>query len=204
MQLFDSTSSPFVRKVNIVIRELGLEARIERLAQDAHPVRRDAHLMRFNPLGQVPTLVLDDGCVLCDSRVICEYLDQLGEGRIFPREGPARWGALAWQSLADGLLDAAILMRYEANARPPQYRWEGWEAAQWAKVESVLQSLARAAPSLGDRLNIGTLSIACALGYLDFRFPERAWRPQRSALADWFGRMSMHPSIEATLPRPRT
>ncbi|RZL87775.1 MAG: glutathione S-transferase [Variovorax sp.] len=204
MQLFDSTSSPFVRKVNIAIHELGLESRVERLSQNAHPVQRDENLVRFNPLGQVPALVLDDDSVLCDSRVICEYLDQLGEGCIFPRQGPARWKALAWQSLADGLLDAAILMRYEANARPPQYRWAGWEAAQWAKVESVLQSLERAAPALGERLHIGTLSIACALGYLDFRFPERVWRPEHSALADWFTRISLHPSIQATQPRPRT
>lgn len=204
MQLFDSTSSPFVRKVNIVIHELGLENRVQRLSQNAHPVQRDDNLVRFNPLGQAPTLVLDDGSVLCDSRVICEYLDQLGEGRIFPREGPARWKALAWQSLADGLLDAAILMRYEANARPPQYRWAGWETAQWAKVDSVLLALERAAPAFGDRLHIGTLSIACALGYLDFRFAERGWRPECRALADWFARYSSLPPIQATQPRPRS
>lgn len=204
MQLFDSTSSPFVRKVNIVIHALGLERRVERLSQNAHPVRRDDNLVRFNPLGQVPTLVLEDGSVLCDSRVICEYLDRLGDGRIFPREGFERWRALTWQSLADGVLDAAILMRYEENARPPQYRWAGWQAAQWAKVESVLQSLDGAASGIGESLHIGTLSIACALGYLDFRFPERAWRPDHGALADWFARISLHPSIQATLPRPRT
>ncbi|WP_077001651.1 glutathione S-transferase [Variovorax sp. KK3] len=204
MQLFDSTSSPFVRKVNIVIHELGLGDRVERLSQNAHPVQRDAHLVGFNPLGQVPALVLDDGSVLCDSRVICEYLDRLGQGRIFPAEGPARWQALAWQSLADGLLDAAILMRYEANARPAEYRWTGWEAAQWAKVASVLQALERAAPSFDTRWDIGIISIACALGYLDFRFPERAWRTEHAALAQWYARVALRPSFDATAPRPRT
>lgn len=203
MQLFDSTSSPFVRKVNIVIHELGLGDRVQRLAQNAHPVQRDEHLVGFNPLGQVPALVLEDGSVLCDSRVICEYLDRLGQGRLFPADGPARWQALAWQSLADGLLDAAILMRYEANARPPEYRWAGWEAAQWAKVSSVLVSLEQAVPAFDSRWDIGTITIACALGYLDFRFPERAWRAAHPALAHWFARVSLRPSIEATVPRPR-
>lgn len=204
MKLFDSSSSPFVRKVNVVIHALGLHDRIERLGQRAHPVDRDQNLVRHNPLGQVPTLLLDDGTVLSDSRVICEYLDRLAGGAIFPSDGPARWKALTWQSHADGLLDAAIALRYEGHTRPAALRWDGWQEAQWAKIESVLAAMDAAAPSFGMRLDIGGVSCACALGYLDFRFGERPWREQWPAAERWYTTMAMHPSFLATQPRPRT
>jgi len=203
MKLFDSSSSPFVRKVNVVIHALGLESRIERLVQAAHPINRDARLVRHNPLGQVPALVLDDGSVLSDSRVICEYLDHLAAGGLFPAAGAARWQALTWQSLADGLLDAAILLRYEHNVRPEPQRWPGWVEAQWAKIDSVLDALDAAAPKLSTQLDIGTLSCACALGYLDFRFQDSAWRARRPAAAEWAARMAAHPSLRATEPQAR-
>lgn len=203
MKLFDSSSSPFVRKVNVVIHAHGLGDRIERLAQAAHPIDRDANLVHHNPLGQVPTLVLDDGSVLSDSRVICEYLDALGGGGLFPAADAARWRALTWQSLADGLLDAAILIRYESNIRPERQRWSAWIEGQWAKIHSVLAALDIAAPNLEARLEIGTLSLACALGYLDFRFADVPWRARYPAAAEWYARMAIHPSVRATEPKPR-
>lgn len=203
MKLFDSSSSPFVRKVNVVIHALGLQDRVERLDQRAHPVDRDQNLVRHNPLGQVPALVLDDGAVLTDSRVICEYLDSLAGGHIFPPVGPARWNALTWQSQADGLLDAALLLRYEGHTRPAALRWDGWEQAQWAKIDSVLAAMDAAAPSFETRLDIGTLSCACALAYLDFRFAEHPWRGRWPAAAQWYAAMAAHPSLVATQPRPR-
>lgn len=204
MKLFDSSSSPFVRKVNIVIHALNLIAQFERLPQSAHPVQRDANLVRYNPLGQVPALVLDDGEVLADSRVICEYLNDLGRGKIFPPSGAARWRALRLQSLADGLLDAAILIRYERNARPAEHIWTGWIDAQWAKVTCALRAMEDEAAAFGDRFDIGTLTCACALGYLDFRFPEHAWRRSHPRLAVWCQEFNRHPAMVATLPQPRT
>src|SRR5260221_10537422 len=116
MKLFFSPASPFVRKVLVVAIELGMEGRIERLPSAVHPVNRDQAVVAKNPLGQVPTLLLDDGTPLHDSRVICEYLDaQAGGARLFPAPGAARWQALTEQSVADGLLDAAILSRYELS-----------------------------------------------------------------------------------------
>lgn len=111
MKLFYSPTSPFVRKVMVVAHELGLADRLERLPSAAHPVNRDKSIISHNPLGQVPTLLTDDGQVLADSRVICEYLDDLAGGGLFPKAGAARWRALVDQTLGDGLLGAALLAR---------------------------------------------------------------------------------------------
>ena len=186
MKLHFSGASPFVRKVMICAIELGLDGKIDKLAAAAHPVNRDASIVANNPLGQVPTLVTDDGNILYDSRVICEYLDTLAGGSLFPKAGPARLVALVEQSLADGLLDAAILVRYERVARPETLKWEAWEQGQLDKIRCALDKLEAAASGFPSRLDIGTITIACALGYLDFRFPELAWRQGREALAAWF------------------
>ncbi|MGD9942168.1 MAG: glutathione S-transferase [Burkholderiaceae bacterium] len=203
MKLFDSSSSPFVRKVNVVIHELQLDELIERLPQSAHPVQRDAKLVAHNPLGQVPTLLLDDGEMLCDSRVICEYLDRVGRGTIFPQEPAQRWRALTLQSLADGLLDAAILIRYETMVRPESQQSAAWIDGQRAKIASVLEAIERSAADFGERFDIGTLTCGCALGYLDFRYADWPWRAASPSAAEWFERFSQRPSMLATVPRPR-
>lgn len=203
MKLFDSSSSPFVRKVNVVIHALGLGERIERLSQAAHPVHRDARLVRHNPLGQVPALVLADGRVLADSRVVCEYLDRLGGGALHGVDDASRWRALRLQSLADGLLDAAILIRYERNARPPERQWDGWIDAQRAKIDSALDAIEAEAGDFGERFDIGTIACCCALGYLDFRFDSLRWREGRPLAAAWFARFGEHPAMRATRPRER-
>ncbi len=201
MKLHYSPASPFVRKVMICAIELGLEPRIERLPAAAHPVNRDGTIIASNPLGQVPTFFTDDGTVLYDSRVICEYLDTLAGGSLFPAAGPARWSALVEQSLADGLLDAALLTRYERIARPEPLKWADWETGQLNKIRCALGKLESSAPSFRARLDIGTITIACALGYLDFRFPELGWREGRDALAGWFADTSARPSLAATVPK---
>ena len=122
MKLYFSPTSPYVRKCLVSAHELGLVDRIQLLAANAHPVQRDATLIASNPLGKVPTLLTDDGTPLYDSRVICEYLDHLAGGSLFPRTGDARWAALTLQSLADGMLDAALLARYEQAVRPEPLR----------------------------------------------------------------------------------
>ena len=200
MKLFYSAASPFVRKVMVVAHVHGLADRLERLPGKAHPVERDADIVAQNPIGQVPTLVLDDGGALADSRVICEYLDDLGGGHLFPR-GPERWRALAAQSLADGLLDAALLCRYERTARPAERQWDGWEAGQTAKITAALAVMEREAAALGERLDIGTITYGCALGYLDLRFPALDWRAGHPGLKGWFAAFDERPEMRATRPQ---
>ena len=200
MQLFHSHTSPFVRKVMVVAHEVGLADRIALLPSAVHPTNRDGTVLAHHPLAQVPTLIGDDGAVLADSRVICEYLDALGQGSLFPKEGPARWTALSEQSTADGLLDAALLIRYELTARSESERSAAWIAGQEAKIASVLAAFERAAPGLGTRVDIGTIAIACALGYLDLRFADLGWRAGHPALDAWFAPFAERPSMVATRP----
>ena len=118
MKILYSPASPFVRKCLVAAHELGLDDRIERVPVTAHPVNRDPSIVALNPLGKVPTLLTDDGAVLYDSRVICEYLNAQGDGHLIPSRAPERWQVLTAQSLADGIMDAAVLTRYETAVRP--------------------------------------------------------------------------------------
>ncbi|MET0527984.1 MAG: glutathione S-transferase [Microvirga sp.] len=200
MKVYFSPASPFVRKVLVAAHELGLSDRIERLACAAHPINRDMDIVAHNPLGQVPTFFTDDGRVLYDSRVICEYLDSLGQGRLLG-SGDVRWQALTEQSLADGLLDAALLARYETAVRPEALRWDAWTRSQLDKVNSALDHLEKSVAQFGDRVDIGTITTACGLGYLDFRFPDLGWRTSRPQLARWFTEFEKRPAMKATSPR---
>ncbi|CAB3795318.1 glutathione S-transferase family protein [Pararobbsia alpina] len=196
MKIHYSPTSPFVRKVLVAGAELGFE--MERLPSAANPVTRDQTIVATNPLGQVPTLFTDDGMVLYDSRVICEYLDALAGGnRLFPAPGAARWERLTEQSLADGLLDAALLMRYERVMRPDEMFFKPWQRGQHEKVTSALARLESWAPGFGERVDIGTISIACALAYLDLRFPDEGWR-RHTTLAAWYERFSARESMQRT------
>ena len=153
-----------------------------------------------NPLGQIPTVVTDDGIVLYDSRVICEYLNALGDGRLIPAHGPARWTALVEQSLADGITDAAVLMRYETVARPENLRWSDWTAGQLDKVTCGLAEIERRAAGFATRVDIGTITVGCALGYIDFRYASLAWREKCPDAAAWFERFGARDSMVATRP----
>ncbi|RKP47695.1 glutathione S-transferase family protein [Pararobbsia silviterrae] len=196
MKVYYSPFSPFVRKVLVSAAELGFE--VERLDSAAHPIARDPKIISTNPLGQVPTFFADDGTELYDSRVVCEYLDvQAGGNKLIPAAGPARWQRLVEQSVADGLLDAALLMRYEQVIRPDGLRFEPWQRGQHEKVVSVLDRLEAWAPTFGDRVDIGTISIACGLAYLDLRFPEEPWRT-RPGLAEFYARFSERESMIST------
>ncbi len=197
MKLFHSATSPFVRKVMVAAHELGLAERIETLPSAAHPVTRDGRVLSVHPLAQVPTLILDGGTAIADSRVICEYLDVLGGGQLFPASGPARWTALNLQSTADAVLDAALLIRYELTARPESERSQAWMDGQGAKITSALDWFERQADTLGS-VTIGTIALACALGYLDLRFSEVGWREGRPGLAAWFSGFSERASMRAT------
>jgi glutathione S-transferase len=183
----------------VIAHELGLADRIEKLPSAAGPVARDQTIIPSNPLGQVPTFIADDGQVLFDSRVICEYLNELGGGALFPA-GKARWQVLTEQAMADGMLGAALLARYEGALRPEALRWNDWVQGQLGKVHDGLALIEKNAAALADRLDIGTITIGCALGYLDFRFPELDWRAAHPGTAAWYETFSQRPSMQATKP----
>ncbi|MEK0083630.1 glutathione S-transferase [Benzoatithermus flavus] len=201
MKLHSNPASPFGRKVKVTAIETGLFDRLEINNVQTSAVGPDLGLVADNPLGKIPCLVLDDGSALYDSRVICEYLDTLhGGARLFPAEGPARWTALRLQALGDGIMDAAILARYETFLRPENLRWPAWVDGQLDKVVRALDRLEAEADELGKRLDIGTIALACALGYLDFRFAAMSWRSTRPRLAAWFELFAARESMLRTLP----
>ncbi len=198
MKLFFAAASPFARKVTVCAAELGVA--LDRVPGTPHPINRDRAIVASNPLGKVPTAIADVGTVLYDSRVICEYVDALGGGSLFPAAGAARWRALTDQALADGLMDAGILLRYEALTRPAELQSADWKAGQMDKVTCALDELERQSAGLGDRVDIGTITIGCALGWLDFRFGDLGWRNGRPGLAAWFAAFDSRPSMAATRP----
>lgn len=202
MRLLFAPTSPFVRKVMICAHLTGQAGRIERLESAAHPVRRDPRIAAHNPLAKVPTLILDDGQALYDSRVICEYLASLADGHaIFPAPGPHRWTALTRQALGDGLLDAALLARYELTARPPEVQWPTWREALLTKVAASLEAIETIAAELSQaQPTIGEIAIGCGLGYLDFRFTELDWRSRCPKAAQWNEQFQRLPAMHATRP----
>lgn len=202
MQLLYAPTSPYVRKVMASAHLLGLVDRIALLDSAAHPIDRDPRITAHNPMAKVPTLILEDGQALYDSRVICEYLDGIAPGYgLFPKAAPARWQALTRQALGDGLLDAALLARYELTARPPEKQWDAWRSAQLAKVRACLDDIERQAHALATHdPNIGEVALACGLGYLDFRFGELDWRATHPRTAQWNARIQALPAMQATVP----
>lgn len=197
VKLYFSPASPFVRKVRVTAHELGLGDGIELLSISLTPVSPHDGLRSSNPLGKMPALILDDGTALYDSPVICEYLDTLAGGnRIFPVAGVARWTALRRQALADGIMDAAVLTRYENAVRPKELRWQDWADSQFLKIRTALDVLED--ENLADAFDIGTISIACALSYLDLRFASEGWRASRPRLTAWAAAMAKRPSLAAT------
>jgi len=202
MRLLFAPTSPFVRKVMVCAHLTGQASSIERLDSAAHPVRRDPRIAAHNPLAKVPTLILEDGQALYDSRVICEYLaSQAGNGRIFPAPGAARWTALTRQAMGDGLLDAALLARYELTARPAEFQWPAWREALLTKVTACVDSIEAIAAELStDQPTIGEIAIGCGLGYLDFRFPDLDWRAQHPNAARWNEAFQALPAMQATRP----
>jgi glutathione S-transferase len=200
MKLYYSSASPFVRKVLVCAHELGIADRIELATTKVLPSEPNRDYARVSPVMKVPALERDDGPVLFDSVVICEYLDSLSKGsKLFPAVGEARWRALRLHALADGILEAAVLTRYENALRPAELRWKTWSEGQLLKVDQALDFLEQNARDL-EGMNIGTIAVGCALGYLDFRYAERKWRDGRPKLAAWFEAIAKRPSFEKTVP----
>jgi glutathione S-transferase len=196
-----SPASPYVRKVMVLALETGLAGKLEKVATTVSPTKPSQDVAKDNPLIKVPALVLDDGSSLFDSPVICEYLDSLhGGAKLFPASGAARWTALRRQALGDGILDAAILTRYE-SLRPDNLKWPDWTDGQMTKVRTALGVLEAEADKLGSTVDIGTITIGCALGYLDFRFAGENWRATHPKLATWYESFAARPSMKETVPQ---
>ncbi|WP_292895426.1 MULTISPECIES: glutathione S-transferase [unclassified Nitratireductor] len=202
LRVFFSPASPFVRKVFVAAHEKGIADQLEKLPSNAWPVKRDPVIVRENPSGKVPTALLDDGTALFDSRVICAYVDSMsGAMPLLPEDPAKRFQAMTLEALADSILDAALLCRYESVLRPSEFYWQLWHDSQMEKVDSGLDDLQkRWLPHLTGAPTLGSIAVACALGYLDFRFADKPWRKDRADLAAWFAEFSCRPSMKATMP----
>lgn len=203
MKLIGSTASPYVRKVRIVMAEKKLDYQF--LEEDVWSA--DTVIMQSNPLGKVPCLVMEGGEALFDSRVIVEYLDTLSPvGKLIATVGRERAEIKTWEALADGVLDALILARLEANwsGRTKAQRSPAWIERQQQKVQASLKAMSQ---GLGDKpfcagiyLSLADIAVGCALGYLDFRFPEIDWRTPYPNLAKLGEKLAQRPSFVDTKP----
>jgi glutathione S-transferase len=203
MKLIGSTSSPYVRKVRVVMAEKKLDYQF--VEEDVWAA--DTTIMHSNPLGKVPCLVMEGGEALFDSRVIVEYLDTLSPvGKLIPAVGRERAEVKTWEALADGVLDALILARLEAHwaGRPKAQRCQAWIDRQIAKTHTSLKAMSQ---GLGDKpfcagiyLSLADIAVGCALGYLDFRFPEIDWRTPYPNLAKLQEKLAQRASFADTVP----
>ncbi len=202
MTLFHNPASPYVRKVMVLLHETGQLDRVALHDCQLTPITPDATLNQDNPLGKIPALRLANSQVLYDSRVILDYLDQQHVGNpLIPREGSARWRRLTLAALADGILDASVLVRYEQVLRAPEKQSQPWLEGQRDKIRRALAELeAQAIAELASHFDIAAISVACALGYLDFRHPDLHWRQAQPQLAAWYAEVSQRASMLATQP----
>ena len=203
MKLIGSLTSPYVRKVRIVMAEKKLD--YEFVSEDVWSAATT--IAESNPLGKVPCLVMEGAEALFDSRVIVEYLDALSPvGKLIPSVGRERAGVKTWEALADGVLDAAILARLEATwtGRSAEQRSSAWIDRQLGKVHAAVQAmsvgLGEQAFCSGVHLSLSDISVGVALGYLDFRFPEIDWRNPHPNLHKLFDKLMQRPSFADTLP----
>lgn len=198
MKLYSNPVSPFARKARIIAHELSLKLEIVNIN-----ARNDEEFRRINPLKLIPALVLDDGSVLFDSPVICEYLNHLGGGKFFPgmsiwRHSSGRWKALGLQALADGVTDAAVAWRYEI-LESDERRNPDRVARSIATINAGLDAFERV--KFAEFPTIGEISIACGLGYIDLRHPQLDWRATRPQLAAWYEKFTQYPAMQATKPQ---
>ena len=198
MKLIFSGTSPFVRKVSVMLLETGLDARVEKETVAITPLNPGEVVPSANPLGKVPCLLTDIG-PLFDSRVITRYLDTLHDApKLYP-EGDALWPVLTLEATADGMLDAAVLMAYEARLRTEAQKSPEWVEAQWLKISRALSYLEANLDALKP-LTMASIAVASALGYLDFRHDDRQWRNRAPNLAAWEAAFAQRPSMLATQP----
>lgn len=203
MKLLGSTSSPYVRKVRVVMAEKKLDYAF--VTEDVWSA--DTHIAESNPLGKVPCLIMEGGEALFDSRVIVEYLDTLSPvGKLIPAVGRERAEIKTWEALADGVLDALVAARLEATwaGRTKAQRSQAWIDRQMGKTHSALKAMSQ---GLGDKpfcagihLTLADVAVGCALGYLDFRFPTLDWRSDYPNLTKLYEKLAQRPSFVDTQP----
>lgn len=197
--LLSASASPFVRKVRVLLLETGQD---DVTLQDVAttPVATAPEVAAANPVGKIPALIRDDGPAIYDSRVICRFLDDRAKAGLYPEH--QIWDTLTLEATGDGIMDAAVLMVYEARVRPEDMRYQPWLDAQWGKIARALDALdTRWMSHLHGPLDMGQIAICCALGYLDFRHPDKEWRKGRDALAAWEARFAERSSMRATIPQ---
>lgn len=201
MRLFHSPTTPFGRKVMVMLIETGQTGDTEVISASGSPIDPGSMPLGTNPLGKIPALELDDGTAIYDSRVICRFLDDRAGGKLYPAK-PRLWNTLTLEATADGMLDAAILMLYETRIRPEDKRFDGWVEGQWAKIARALDALeGRWMGHLNGPLDMGQIAVACALSYLDFRHDVRNWRAGHPKLASWHEAFAERESMKATEPQ---
>ena len=201
MKLIGSVTSPFVRKVRVVMAEKKLDFTFIQ----ENVWAPDTTIQHTNPLGKVPCLVMEDGSTLYDSRVIAEYLDTLTPVcKLLPPNGRERAEVKVWEALADGVLDAAVLVRLEKTLRPEAQQSQDWIERQWAKVHAGLRAMSEGLGEspfcMGNHYTLADVAVGCALGWIAFRFPEVAWRGDYPNLARLFEKLSERPSFKDTIP----
>ena len=202
MKLIGSLTSPYVRKARVVLAEKKLE--YEFVLEDVWA--QDSTVQQYNPLGKIPCLIMDDGGALFDSRVIVEYLDTLSPvGRLLPQSGRERAAVKCWEAIADGILDAAVAINIENNRREPQFRSQAWVDRQMAKLTAALDHMNRSledqpAFCMGVNFSLADIAVGCALGYLDLRCDDLAWRQQYTNLQRLEEKLRSRPSFLNTAP----
>jgi len=200
MKLYYSPASPFVRKVLIVLHETGLIAQTELVRASGNAISPGTMPTDQNPLGKIPTLVLNDGRAIYDSRVITRFLAETTGSELYP-ETAQKWECLTLEATADGIADAGILMVYEKRLRPEAIWSNDWMEGQWSKIARALDHIeAHHMPYLLSGFNAGHIALVAALGYLDFRLAARDWRNGHPALARWAESVSSRPSVSVTAP----
>lgn len=200
MRLYSSPTSPYVRKVHVLLKETGQWDDVEMIAAGGTPLDPGPNPLHLNPIGKVPTLERNSGPALYDSRVICRFLDDRAEAGLYG-SGARQWDLLTLEATADGMLDASLLAVYEGRLRPQELRYPDWVEAQYRKVEQGLDAIeTRWMGLLTGPLNIGQIAVGCTLGYLDLRFEDRNWRKGRDGLKNWFAEFSERESMSTTIP----
>jgi len=199
MKLIMSPASPFVRKVRVILREGELTGLVAEHPVFTTPLATPQEVRAANPTGKIPVLVREDGPAIHDSRVITRFLDDRFELGLYPKS--RLWEVLTLEAMADGIMDAAVLMVYEHRFRPEPLWFADWTEAQWGKVTGGLDAIEnRWMSHLAGPLNATQIAVGCALSYLDLRHPGRAWRDGRPALADWHAAFAARPSMVETAP----
>lgn len=200
LRLHGSATSPYVRKVRVLLEELGQTGAVEMVAVAGTPLDPGTLPVAHNPLGKIPTLERDDGPALYDSRVICRYLDDRLKGGLYPPQ-PALWSVLTLEATADGMLDAAVAMVYEVRLRDPAQVSAAVLDAHWAKIARTLAAIEdRWMGHLASQVDIGQIALGVALSYLDFRHAARGWRDGVPGLAAWHRDVAMRPAMTSTAP----